>query len=109
MKRLALPLTLLLILGATAVFAGDGKSCNTHKTAAKSVELTGTIAQVGSGDEARTVFRVANSDQRYTVCEKTKASVLRQAAEAGATYRVSGKLVSCGDGQELVIENAKKV
>ena len=105
MKKIALILTLLL---ATAAFAGEGKSCNT-KTAAKAVELTGTIAQVGSGDEARTVFRVANSDQSYTVCEKTKASVLRQASEAGATYRVSGKLVSCGEGQELVIDEASKI
>jgi len=102
MKRLIM--VLVALFTAATLFAG-GKECNIKNT--KSVELTGTIASVGSGDEAKTVFRVANSDQSYTVCEKTRASVLKL-SNSGAV-RVKGKLVSCGEGQELVIDEAKKI
>jgi hypothetical protein len=53
------------------------------------------------------VFRVADSDQSYTVCEKTKSSVLKL-TNSGAVH-IKGKLVSCGEGQELVIDEAKKI
>jgi hypothetical protein len=102
MKRLIM--VLIALFTAATLFAG-GKECNIKNT--KSVELTGTIASIGSGDAAKTVFRVADSDQSYTVCEKTKASVLKL-SNSGAV-RVKGKLVSCGEGQELVIEEAKKI
>lgn len=103
MKRLVM--VLVLVFCAATVFAG-GKECNINK-AAKSVELTGTIASVGSGAEAKTIFRVANSSDSYTVCEKTKASLLK----LDGSLQIKGKLVSCsdGEGQELVIESAKKV
>lgn len=102
MKRLLMVLVALFI--TASLFAG-GKECNIKDS--KSVELTGTIATVGSGDAAKTVFRVANSSDSYTVCEKTKASVLKL-SNSGAV-RVKGKLVSCGDGQELVIDSASKI
>ena len=53
------------------------------------------------------MFRVADTDQSYTICEKTKASVL--ALTGSGAVRVKGKLVSCGEGQELVIDEAKKI
>ena len=107
MKRLAL--TLILLLAATSLFAGGGKSCDVSKTASKNVELTGTLARVGSGDEAKTVFRVSNSDTSYVVCHKTKAAILSLGNDAGATLKVKGKLVSCEDSHSLVIEEAKKI
>ncbi|HEY0160870.1 MAG TPA: hypothetical protein VGF28_26540 [Thermoanaerobaculia bacterium] len=101
-------LTVVLVLAATSLFAG-GKNCDISKTASKNVELTGTLARVGSGDEAKTVFRVANSDQSYVVCHKTKAAILGLSKDAGARLQVKGKLVSCEDSDSLVIEEAKKV
>lgn len=101
MKRLIM--VLVVLFTAATLFAG-GKECDINKSA-KKVELTGTITSVGSGDEAKTVFRVADTDQSYTVCEKTKASVLKL---SGAVH-IKGKLVSCGEGQELVIDEAKKI
>ena len=103
MKRLAIALIVLFV--ATTAFAG-GKECNLQNHAAKSVALTGTLQTTGSGDDARTIFRVANSDQRYTVCEKTKASILKLTNQ---TLEVKGEIVSCGEGEELVIKSAKKI
>lgn len=105
MKRTAILLIVLFV--ATSLFAG-GKECNL-KTSAKNVELTGTLAKVGSGDELKTVFRVANSSDAYTVCHKSKASALKLGEGENTTLRVTGKLVSCEDGQSLVIESAKKI
>jgi hypothetical protein len=101
MKRL--PLILILIFVAGTLLAGDGKSCG---TAAKTVQLTGTIA---SADGA-TIFRVANSDKSYTICHKSKANVAKLGAD-GATLEVTGKIVSCdeAEGEELVVTSAKKV
>ena len=107
MKRLAL--TFILLLAATSLFAGGGKNCDLSKTASKNVELTGTLARVGSGDEAKTVFRVANSDTSYVVCHKTKAAILNLSNDSNAKLQVKGKLVSCEDSQSLVIEEAKKI
>lgn len=103
MKRLVM--ALILVFAATSLFAG-GKECNIGKTAAKNVELTGTLARVGSGDAAKTVFRVAGSDRSYTVCHKSKADLTKL---SNATVKVSGKVVSCGDAEELMIEEAKKI
>ena len=103
MKRLIV--VLIVLFTAATVFAG-GKECDINKSA-KKVELTGTLASVGSGDEAKTVFRVSNSDESYTVCEKTKASVLK--LTNSGTLRVKGTVVSCGEGQELVIDQANKI
>jgi hypothetical protein len=99
MKRTAAVLIILLM--ATSAFAG-GKSCDAKH--AKSVALTGTLAKADGG---KTVFRVANSDQSYTVCHETKDNILA----LDGRLEVEGKLVSCGEGegQELVIEKARKV
>jgi len=103
MKRLAV--TLIVLFLATSVFAG-GKECQIK--AAKSVELTGTLATADDGET--TIFRVANSDKSYTVCHETKASVLKLGT-SGNTLKVKGKLVSCDEskGEELVITEAKKI
>jgi hypothetical protein len=103
MKKLAM--VLILVFAATSLLAG-GKECNINKTAAKKVQLTGTFAHVGSGDEAKTVFRVADSDRSYTVCHKSKADVAKL---SNSTVKVSGKLVHCGDSEELMIEEAKQI
>ena len=104
MKRLTL--TLIALFLATNLFAG-GKECEMKNHSAKNVTLTGTLSRIGDGDEAKTVFRVANSDQSYTVCHKSKASTL----ELTGSVRVKGKVVDCGEGEgaELVIESAKKI
>lgn len=96
MKRLAM--VLIVLFTAASLFAG-GKECNIKNT--KNVELTGTLAD--------NVFRVANSDESYTVCEKTKKSVLK--LSNSGTLQIKGKLVSCGEGegQELMIESARKI
>lgn len=101
MKRLVL--VLALVFTTTALFAG-GKECNISKTAQKSVELNGTFSR--SADTDATIFRVANSNDSYTVCHKSKADLSKL---SDANVRVKGKLVSCGDKQELMIESAKKI
>jgi len=104
MKRLAL--TLILLFTTATLFAG-GKECKINHEA-KNVTLTGSLVTTGSGDEAKTVFRVANSDQSYTVCEKTKASILKMSNDA-STLRIKGKVMHCSEGEELVIESAQKI
>ncbi|HUP61268.1 MAG TPA: hypothetical protein VNA69_12695 [Thermoanaerobaculia bacterium] len=103
MKRLAMILLVLFV--ATSLFAG-GKNCDLNKRA-KSVELTGTLAKSGSGDDEKTIFRLADG-KSYSVCHETKASVLKLGSD-GATLRVKGKVVNCGDGEELMISEAKKI
>lgn len=103
MKRLIL--TLIVLFTAATLFAGDGKSCDTHK--AKNVQLQGTITTNAEGAK---IFRVSDGATSYTLCHKTKADVLKL-GESGATIAVKGKLVSCdeAEGEELVIEAAKKI
>jgi len=103
-KRLVI--TLAVVLLATSAFAG-GKSC--EMKSGKSVELTGTLATVGAGDDAKTVFKVADSDKSYTVCEKTKRSVLRLGNDGKDTLHIKGKVVNCGEGEELLIDTANKI
>jgi maltose-binding protein MalE len=98
MKRIVMVLVVLLV--ATSLFAG-GKECELRS--GKSVELTGTLSKA---DGAKPVFRVANSDKSYTVCEQTKADVLKL---SNTNVRVKAKVVSCGDGEELMITEAKKI
>jgi hypothetical protein len=104
MKRLIM--VLVVLFTAASLFAG-GKECAIK--GAKTVALTGTLASIGSGAEAKTVFRVADSDTSYTVCEKTKSSVLK--LKDSGRLQIKGKLVSCSDSdsQELVIESARKI
>ena len=104
MKRVSI--TLIALFLATSLFAG-GKECEA-RAKGTAVTLTGTLTRTGSGDEVKTVFHVANSDQTYTVCEQTKASVLEHTTAAGS-YRVKGKVVSCGGHEELVISSAQKI
>ena len=101
MKRLVLVLALVFI---TATLFAGGKECNISKTAEKSVELTGTFSR--SADTDATIFRVANSTDSYTVCDKSKADLSKL---SDATVRVKGKLITCDGKQELMIENAKKI
>jgi hypothetical protein len=102
MKRMIM--VLIALFTAATLFAG-GKECNAKNV--KHVELTGTIASVGSGDDAKTVFNVANSSDTYTVCEQTKASVLRL-SNSGPVH-IKGKVVSCDGHQELMIDSANKI
>lgn len=103
MKRLSL--ILVLLFTASTLFAG-GKECN-QKTAGKSVELNGTIVRAAGAEKA--VFRVADSNKSYTVCEQTKSAILKLADDGRATLHVKGKVVQCGEGEELFIEEAKKI
>lgn len=109
MKKVILVLALVLI--AATVSAGDGKSCDVSKAkhTAKSVELTGTVV-CADGDCEKATFRVANSDQQYDLCHKSKAS-LKSLGTSGKAVQVKGKLVNCSEGErtELVIESAKSV
>jgi hypothetical protein len=105
MKRLVL--TFLVLFAATTLFAG-GKECET-KTAKKNVELTGTLQKAAAEDGEKVYFRVANDGGKYVVCHKSKAAALKLADGSNATVRVKGTLVTCGDGQELMIEEAKKI
>ena len=101
MKKMMLLVLVLLVAGS--VLAGEGKSCDRQ---AKAVKLTGTIeVQAGADGDAR-VFRVADSDQSYSICDKSTADL---AELSGATVRVSGKLVACDKGQELVIDKAARI
>lgn len=99
MKRTLM--ALVVLLAATFAYAG-GKACEVKS--AKSVELNGTLV---SGAE-QAVFRVADGTS-YKVCEKTKAAVLKLGENGGANVHVKGKVVNCGEGEELMIEEAKKI
>ena len=103
MKRLSM--LLIVLFTAVSVFAG-GKYCEQQKANAKSVDLTGTISRAAAGEKA--VFHVANSDRSYTVCEKTKNAVLKL-ADGRSTVHVKGKVVACGEKEELLIESADKI
>ncbi|MGZ8866948.1 MAG: hypothetical protein ACXW2P_01295 [Thermoanaerobaculia bacterium] len=106
MKKLVLALAVLLV--AVSAFAGGGKSCKSGE--AKAVQLTGTIACAdgATGDDCARVFRVANSDTQYSICDKSKA---RLTSLDGANVRVTGKVVACDEtgGEELFIEKAAKI
>ena len=93
------------LLAAGSLFAGEGKSC--QKSEVKSVELTGTMACADGekGDDCARVFRL-DDGTNYTVCEKTRASLT---SITGAKVRVTGKVVSCGEGKELLIEKSAKI
>ena len=103
MKKLVL-LVLVLAVAALPVLAGEGKSCD-RSHGAKAVQLTGTIEVQDGADGAR-VFRVANSDKSYSICHESKADLAKL---GGAKVRVSAKFVSCGEGQELLIEKVDKI
>jgi len=104
MKRMAL--IAVVLFAAVSLYAG-GKECQMKN--GKSVDLTGTIVR-GTGEHAKTVFKVANSDQSYTVCHESKASVLKL-GEDGRTLHVKGRLVSCDEdkGEVLVIVEGEKL
>jgi len=96
-KRLILTLAIVLI-ATLPTFAG-GKSC--EMKSGKSVELNGTLT---AGDHP--TFRVADGSKMYNVCEKTKSSVLKMASSA--PLHVKGQIVTCGEGEELLIDSASK-
>jgi hypothetical protein len=98
-KRLVL--TLAVVLLATSMYAG-GKSC--EMKSGKSVELNGTLL---GGDHP--TFRTADGGKTYNVCEKTKESVLKLGNDGKSTLHVKGKIVTCGEGEELLIDTANKI
>lgn len=102
MKRLAV--ILIIVFAATSLFAG-GKNCDISKT--KSVSLTGTIATNAEGGK---IFRVADTGKTLTLCHKTKEEILKLGSN-GERLSVTGKVVACdeAEGEELVIETAKKI
>ncbi len=102
MKKLILVAVLLMIAGS--LFAG-GKECERAK--AKAVQLTGVIAcsDGSTNADCLRVLRLANGTQ-YTICEKSKANLR---AVSGSSVRVTGKIVSCDHGEELLIEKATKI
>lgn len=97
-------LVLVLVFVAATLYAGDGKHCDMSKVSSKAVELTGTVTVDGE----KATFRVADSNEQYDVCHKSKASLK---SLGGKNVRVKGKLVKCGEGagQELMIESAKTI
>jgi hypothetical protein len=103
MKRMAM--VLIVLFTAASLFAG-GHACDMKAHAAKAVELDGTLVP-GSDGTHPAVFRVANSDQSYNVCEKTKSSILK----LSGNVHIKGKVATCseGHGEELMIESAKKI
>jgi hypothetical protein len=104
MKRLMV--VAVFLLAASVVFAGgEGKSCKRGDS--ETVKLTGTVACAeGSGADCARVFRVANDDTQYTICDKSKVDL---ASLDGAQVRISGKIVSCDEGKELFIDSASKI
>lgn len=100
MKRLVILMVFLMSVGS--LFAGEGKSCDKSKHASKSVELTGKLVSV----DGKQIFRVSDSSTEYSVCDKSKAKLSKIGND---TVKVSGKLVSCEDGEELMIEKAAKI
>ena len=99
MRKVILLVVTLLVAGA--LFAGEGKSCD-RNTAAKGVQLTGTI-DVQNGAK---VFRVADSGETYSICDKSKVNLAKL---NGSKVRVTGKLVSCDEGRELLIERVADI
>ena len=100
LKRFAVALFVLVV--ATSAFAG-GKSC--EMKSGKSVELNGTLLH----DHDKNIFKVADSDKTYNVCEKTKSAVLKLGTESGTPVHVKGQVVSCDGHEELLIDTANKI
>ena len=107
MKKLAL--AMILLMTAATLAAGEGKSCDMKKSSVKKVELTGTLScrDGATGDDCDRVFRVADaSNTEYDVCEKSTASLAKLSS---GPVKIKGKLVKCGDGEELMITSASKI
>jgi hypothetical protein len=100
MKKVVILMVFLLSVGS--LFAGEGKSCDKSKHSSKSVSLTGKIVSV----DGKQIFQVADSDKQYSVCDKSKAKVTKL---AGNTVKIKGEVVSCDDGEELMINEAAKI
>ena len=102
MKKVVV-LILVVLFSVGVAMAGGGKSCDMKAKAAKSVELTGTISASGE----HKVFRVSNAEgTQYTVCEESKADL---SGLDNANVRIKGKVVKCGEGEELMIEKITKI
>ena len=105
MKKLVL-LVVVVLFVTSSVFAG-GASCKRGE-AAKTVVLEGTIscADGTSGADCARVFTVADSKTQYSICDKSK---VKFTSLGNGMVRVSGKLVNCDKGEELVIDKAAKI
>ena len=108
MKKRLIPILAMMFLAAT-LYAGDGAHCDMSKHQAKTVELNGKVV-CSDGDCEKAVFRVADSDQSYDICHKSKAA-LKTLGQNGTAVHVKGKLVNCSDSEktELMIEDAKAI
>ncbi|HXI11320.1 MAG TPA: hypothetical protein VNM92_01575 [Thermoanaerobaculia bacterium] len=108
MKKLAVAMVFVMSTGVA--FAG-GEHCKVKKASMKNVELTGKLV-CSDGSTARDctrVFRVANSENtQFKVCDKSKARLTALGKDGNSTVRVSGKLVNCGEGEELMIDKVSK-
>lgn len=110
MKKLVVVMVFLMSVGV--LVAGGGEACKAKKSAVKNIELTGKLVcrDGGSGQDCARVFRVANAENtQYAVCDKSKADLNALSENGNATLRVSGKLVKCSEGEELMIEKASKI
>ena len=105
MKKLVL--MFVLLFSATSLLAG-GKECDA-KAAKKNVELTGTLHRAAADGGEKVYFRVADGGGKYVVCDKSKAAALKLADDSKVTVKVKGQLVTCGEAQELMIEDAKRI
>jgi hypothetical protein len=99
MKKLLTALA--LTLAATALAAGDGKSCDMKK--GETISMTGKVA-CKSGDDC--TFSTADAKTTYAVCEFSKAN-LAKLSSSGHTVTVKGKLITCEGKQKLQIASAK--
>jgi hypothetical protein len=104
MKRVVLIQAVLLVAGA--LYAGDGATCK--RGDAKAVQLTGTIACAdgASGADCARVFRVANEKLQYSICDQSKANLR---AVNGSKVKIVGKIVSCNEKTELLIEKVSEI
>jgi hypothetical protein len=96
MKKLILACA--LILAASTLFAGEGKSCDMKNAKTKTITLSGTVAC--KGDDC--TFKTADAKTTYDVCEMSKADVPKLAT--AGTVNVTGKVITCEGKQKLVID-----
>ena len=108
MKKLAVAMVFVMSTGV--LFAG-GEHCKVKKATMKNVELTGKLvcSDGSTAEDCARVFRVANTENtQFKVCDKSKANLNALGDTGNSTLRVSGKLVNCGEGEELMIEKVSK-
>jgi len=97
MKRLILACT--LVLAATTMMAGEGKSCDMKAGAkGKAVSLSGVVAC--KGDDC--TFKTADARSSYLICEMSKANLPK--LSTSGTVNIKGKVITCEGKQKLLID-----